>query len=432
MANILLTFCHLSWQKGSAAQVISFVNELRQHEDDIDFVLLSHFTDLDQALAHKHRVRTAGFPFSASITQDLRSLHLVVLQLALILWALLKKARISVPLLINNPVARAYLEADLVADLSGDSYRDRPGGFSPAHNVHVLATVLLNKPLVLVSQSIGPFRWYNRNITSRLLNRSDLIYVREKETVQILNNLGVDKGLVMVAPDIAFRLPLPCHEEINDLLEAEGLVTEKLQRPWIGISVSCLMMDKPAENTDYQTLMSNLCSRLHRKYGASIILVPHAINPTILGPDDYGACDLVFGKLNRPEWVKVIDKDYSPVELKGIISRCEIFIAARMHAGIAALSSSVPTVLLSWSHKYVGLMQEIGLQKYVWEVAAAPEGGLEQLIDELWQNRSDIRAILTSYNCSTKMEIDHVVNRMLMMPCFGWSSLHQRKEHAPT
>ena len=135
MANILLTFCHLSWQKGSAAQVISFVNELRQHEDDIDFVLLSHFTDLDQALAHKHRVRTAGFPCSARITQDLRSLHHVVLQLALILWALLKKVRISVPLLINNPVARAYLEADLVADLSGDSYRDRPGGFSPAHNV---------------------------------------------------------------------------------------------------------------------------------------------------------------------------------------------------------------------------------------------------------------------------------------------------------
>ena len=41
MKKILMTFTNVSWQKGSAAQVFSFVREMRKLDADLEFTLLS-------------------------------------------------------------------------------------------------------------------------------------------------------------------------------------------------------------------------------------------------------------------------------------------------------------------------------------------------------------------------------------------------------
>lgn len=85
-----------------------------------------------------------------------------------------------------------------------------------------------------------------------------------------------------------------------------------------------------------------------------------------------------------------------------------------MHAAIAALSSNVPTIMLSWSHKYSGLMQEIGLEHCVWQSGGCA-AELEQLIDWTWERRGPIRAVLEAYNETAREAVQNEV-RFLLEP----------------
>lgn len=107
-----------------------------------------------------------------------------------------------------------------------------------------------------------------------------------------------------------------------------------------------------------------------------------------------------------------IDEDPSASELKALISRCELFLGATMHAAIAALSSDVPTIMLSWSHKYSGLMEQIGLERFVWDMES-PVEELEQLIEEVWETRSAIREVLRRYNETAQASVRLEVSRVL-------------------
>ncbi len=44
------------------------------------------------------------------------------------------------------------------------------------------------------------------------------------------------------------------------------------------------------------------------------------------------------------------------MQYKGIAARSALMVAERMHAGIAALSSGVPTVTIGYSRKFAGIM----------------------------------------------------------------------------
>lgn len=70
-----------------------------------------------------------------------------------------------------------------------------------------------------------------------------------------------------------------------------------------------------------------------------------------------------------------------------MIGRCAVFCGARMHANIAALSSSVPVVALSYSHKTPGIMAACGLADFVVPAAEITAERLEALIDQAVSER---------------------------------------------
>ena len=94
--------------------------------------------------------------------------------------------------------------------------------------------------------------------------------------------------------------------------------------------------------------------------------------------------------------VSIIKGDYSPQELKGIIGKSYLFIGARMHSNIASLSMHVPTIALSWSHKYYGIMKMVEQEKYVCNIRATSFDELVSIIDDAWSNRNEIRKNLIS------------------------------------
>jgi polysaccharide pyruvyl transferase WcaK-like protein len=416
LPEILLTFAGVAAQKGSAAQVVSLVSQIRQMRPDVRLTVLSHYSDLDAPWAAQLGIDVAGYPLELRVTQTSRSLRLMGLQIGTIATALGRRVWLPASTASSDVVSSAYRRADLVLDLSGDSYRDPPGGRSIAHNVNLLACQAMRVPYAIVSQSLGPFRWRNRPLTRYCLNRARVVYVREKNTVRALTGMGVRSSLLHLAPDLAFALP-PASESAIDRIAASafpGWAT--LPRPFIGISISELIFNRLPRPDRRPALEAMLRLTLHinRTLGASIFLIPHYIVPPQLGSDDRSAADLLARELGDPRWLHVFRRDSSASEIKGLISRFDAFVACRMHAGIAALSSGVPTLMVGWSPKYAGVMDEIGLRRFVSDVRDRDTAGLVRRFDSLWYERENLRDCLTQFNRSTGLAIRQAVERLML------------------
>jgi len=270
-------------------------------------------------------------------------------------------------------------------------------------------------PYVLVSQSLGPFRRHNRPLTRYCLNKARLIYIREKRTSRVLRDMGVRADLLALAPDVAFTLPSASFDEMNSLLRSECLNIERLPRPWIGISPSSLFLTRFSRlnRQRFVSGMTKLALHVHRTVGGTVFLIPHEIRPPQLGIDDLAAADVLSKALAFPPWLHTIRGNYSPSEIKSLVSCFDAFIACRMHAGIAALSSSVPTLMISWSHKYEGVMEELGLSQFVWNFFDLKGRDLSSLWDELWTHRRSVCERLEEFNSQADASISKVVESIL-------------------
>jgi len=408
--TVLLTFATVSWQKGSAAQVVSLVGELRRVRTDLRFRLLSHCPELDRGPAEDLGIDVVDPGFAPDASRNRRSIGMLGKRLRCTARCLLGR---NPPWRAGSaePLARAYALADFVLDLSGDSYRDPPGGFALAHHANLLASLAARTPYGLVSQSLGPFLSFNRPLVRYFLERAALLYIRERRTREILLQLGVRSDRIQLAPDVAFALPAASADPI---WRAEALDGDRVPRPWIGLSVSNLavqLADGKGRNR-YLEAMARLTRHLRSKYRASVFLIPHEINPPYYGSDDRSAADLLLSEMGRPSWMHAIRGDYGPSCLKGFIRECDAMIASRMHAAIAGLSSGIPTLLVAWSHKYGGVMDDIGLEDCVWDQNAPGVATVDELFDRLWDRRDWVRERLLEYTTRARREIGVMCTRI--------------------
>jgi colanic acid/amylovoran biosynthesis protein len=423
--KVFVTFGGLSWQKGSAAQLISLTMVMRAIRGDIRVVLESHAYDLDEQPARELGIEIVGHRGAGERSPNEGSYRLLVIHLGLMLWAVLRRIGCNLRFLARNEIAQHLLESDLVADLSGDSYRDRPGGIALAHTAFLLSALVCKKPVVIVSQSLGPFRWYSRALTRVCLNRLDRIYVRERRTVSLLREMGVSNARISLAPDVAFCLPPAPEYHARRFLPEALTAAQARGEPVVGISTSSLLASLCGPER-YEDLMARIIRFVRRRYGAVVLLVPHVVTPSGWGSDDSAAARRLVRVLGGDSGVYEVTGNPGASELKWVISQCELLLAARMHAAIAGLSSNVPTIMLSWSHKYSGLMQEIGLEQCVWEIdRSAPH--LERLVEWTWERRGWIRELLAAYNGNAQIAVHDEVRSLLEAAAASRSSLVDRQ-----
>ncbi len=83
------------------------------------------------------------------------------------------------------------------------------------------------------------------------------------------------------------------------------------------------------------------------------------------------------------------------VQTKFLISQCRFFIGARTHATIAAWSTSVPTVSISYSIKALGLNTDLfGDLSYVLETPRISRNTLWESLEKLRADEEKIKNLL--------------------------------------
>ena len=96
------------------------------------------------------------------------------------------------------------------------------------------------------------------------------------------------------------------------------------------------------------------------------------------GAEDRGLILSLNNQLDEP--LEVIEEN-DPLVIKGIIASATAVFCSRYHGCISALSSGIPCIATSWSHKYEALYEEYGVSNLLLS-ADTNEPHLQRLIDE--------------------------------------------------
>jgi len=400
MTNVLLINTNCSWNKGSAAQVISTTETLRRLIPDANFTLISNSPELDSKLCAIHSIKVAGPNVKNPFSKHSRLLRLFRLSYYLFrcaLWSALCKTKLNVKKLLDEEILTEYDKADIIIDLSGDTLSDK-GTYSVFSLFGTLIGILLKKKVTIYSQSIGPFKKITVPLARFCLNRANLIVVRENVTKDYLKDICVNNPSVYLAADIAFLLEPAPPEKVREVISKEIIKTNKKNGPLIGIGASALVCRSfKSKNNVHVALMAKIADYLVEKLNAQVVFISHVIVPPKYGShDDRFVAEKIYQLARNKNRIKIMKGDYSPEELKGIIGQCDLFIGARMHSNIASTSMHVPTIALAWSHKYYGIMKMLEQEKYVCDVGTTTFNELVSKINDAWSNRDDIRKELAS------------------------------------
>jgi polysaccharide pyruvyl transferase WcaK-like protein len=304
-------------------------------------------------------------------------------------------------LIERNPVLQQIMAADFIAALSGgDSFSDIYGLRNLIYvSLPQILALALKKPLVLLPQTVGPFKGsIARAIARHILSRAALVYTRDRSSMgDIRNCLGANARLdrFLFCYDVGFALqPVEPREEQQETWKAPT------DRPLVGFNVSGLLYKGGYSGNnifglkvDYPQLVEDIIEYLINQKGASVLLVPHVFGESGKGEADTPVCRMLYEKL-QPRYGKRISLAaccYDQSEIKYVIGRCDFFIGSRMHACIAAVSQSVPAVSIAYSRKFIGVMDTVGMGDCVADPRAISDRQILEIIDKAYDNRNVIR-----------------------------------------
>jgi polysaccharide pyruvyl transferase WcaK-like protein len=319
---------------------------------------------------------------------------------------------------------------DLLLILDVDSYNERYYGslltlFRLTHLL--LAQLLIRKPIILGPATIGqfttPFTYF---IAKQLFKRCDFVAAREKTTKTYLTDMGLTKESTPLIPELGYVMAPAGSERIDTIFQINGIARSK--KRLVGIAPSQqlpslgLFNNYPTE--ERQTLnfylMKEIILHIQLQFDAEFILVAHSPNFQTQ-KDDRIICQKLYYDLKNYARISLVKGDYSADELKGVIGRCDIFVACRMHAAIAALSQGIPTVSLTYGQKYAGVIGDmLNMHDCLISIEQRDYSSfltsLKAKTDMLFQNHAAINRELTARMAVVEQQVQLYANLIKLSP----------------
>ncbi len=283
---------------------------------------------------------------------------------------------------LNGDIAKK--DIDVIFDISGFAYGDQWGAM-PASNLALLLNKVGKKPtkLFLMPQAFGPFSSSNsQSAIKSIIDKAVLLFARDKISFSHLTAISGTKKNILMAPDIT----LTFHQ---NNYPKEG---------YCCIVPNERMLDKASEEWNkeiYLEVFGNIISKISNESAIQIKILVHDNS----GGDKILAKSL-YDKFSIDKNINLVQEE-DAAKLKAIIAKSNFIVGSRFHALASSLSSSVPCLAISWSHKYQMLFDDFGLSGFVYE---KPENSIYNKLNELLieESNEELRTILIKKNQEIK------------------------------
>ena len=266
-------------------------------------------------------------------------------------------------------VAKLFRNSDLFLFGGGSLLQDITSSRSLLYYLTILKIALMCKiKVMLYGNGIGPLdKKINRKITRSILNKVDLITLRDDLSDKLLCEIGVNVPPIKITADPAFTLTpsnLPDHKAV---LSAAGIETDKKY------AVIAIREWKNAA-PDFTDIIAKSLDAIYERHNIVPVFVPM----------QYGTDNEISEKIISKMKFKgyFIDKALEVSEIFSLVQNSALTVGMRLHTLIYATTLGVPVIALSYDPKVTAFMQSIN-QPLCLDVEKLSEKDLTEMLYSL-------------------------------------------------
>jgi colanic acid/amylovoran biosynthesis protein len=357
-----------SWKnKGDAAIVISLLEDIKKQFPDSEISLSSHDPkDVKKYGNYPFYNNTEFFIFKKSDKLFLKLIKSIFFLFRIFIFKSFLKIKIDSSFLFSKVLREkinSYKKFDLVIACGGGYLSTKSFGSVITKLIFVYdfyLSKIFNKQYILYHQSVGPFNNYlDWLLLKKPLNGAKIIICREKLTFNRLKKYGLNN--LILSSDIAFNLRVK---------KISCLGRYKFNKKKINVGITVRKWFRGNRQKIYEKEISKfIIKTLNNNPDIYFYFIPQVIYGDN-EDDDILISKNIYSLLSKfqKKRVKIINDDFSPKNLKWIISQMDYFVGTRMHSNIFALSSYVKTLAISYEPKTWGIMKMLKLESYVIDI----------------------------------------------------------------
>lgn len=229
--------------------------------------------------------------------------------------------------------------------------------------------IRLRKPLVLFTQSLGPFeKPANRKTMKQIADAALLVLLRDEKSQRHLREIGVTHERLKVVSDSVFALAR------KDWLQAPAPRAHR-ERPRVAVSVRRWThfegRDRDAGTDLYENAVADAVTALVREKNAEVVFLSTCQGIPQYLYDDSEVAERLCERLAPDVRASVsVDRGFhSPAALMDVLRGFDFAISTRMHMAIMGLCVGLPVLPIAYEFKTTELFKTLGQGEWVTDIS---------------------------------------------------------------
>lgn len=405
MKKITITNAYTWNNKGDAGILLATIDCLKKVYNEVEVNILSFTPNLDR---EKYSSDVSIKNVESNILNPHPYKHTKIGKIIAIIKLIIKLIFIQIGMvcfrkktILKNKSLTLLNDSDIIV-VCGGGFLGGKKLDSLMHLYQIYINSLFNKPLYVIGNSIEPINnKFVKRMTDNVLKKVDFIFAREEITEEYLSTI-LNKNKHCQIPDMAFMLE-DLHFEfpfLETLRERYDVLFGITVRDWN----FPLLSDKNKAMNNYINALQETLTYYIKEKNACFIFIPQVI---VEHGDDAEVAKKIKEQLPNELKERFIIRcdDFSPYEIKSLISQLDYFVGTRMHSNIFATSMKVPTVAIAYEKKTNGIMKTLNLEDYIIEINTITSEKLIKKIEVMMKNNKDIRRHLDNRIQEIRKEI---------------------------
>ena len=277
--------------------------------------------------------------------------------------------------LVNRQFVKAIKKADIVISTGGHHITTMFVHDAASPQIFDMAAALLyKKPLLLWSQSIGPFKFKSHKswlMVQKILSSAARIFIRDEDSAEKIKKMRVSLEHVSKTYESVFGL---C-----DIVKSR---TKPSERPLVmGVSVYVhTRANRPKEYKKNTYCFASLINHATQA-GYKVRFFPMELQGT-----DRDFIEAVINKVNKEENCEIVEDFPGTSDHINAISQCRLFVGHKTHSQIFSLVAATPLLAIAYHKKTEDFMVQYGLEEYCITDAQISAEKLIELFDKINDN----------------------------------------------
>lgn len=316
-----------------------------------------------------------------SIVSDLKSINPNITITALSGNAKLTKKLYGIKTINRlNPfsIIREFKSAKLLISGGGTLIQDATSTKSLLYYLGIISLAKkLGLKVMLYANGMGPIKDKNIKKVEKVLNRVELITLRENVSLEEIKRCNITRPNVLVTADPAFNLT-----SASDLRAAEILSEYSIDSNAKIVAVS--VRESSGNPKNFECEMAAALDGIARK-GYLPVFIPMQMKM------DLDISLRIAAKMQ--EQSRVIDCELSVCDMLAVIGRCSIACGMRLHMLIFASVMNVPMAGIAYDPKIKGFMEYMNQNNYI-ELSKFSSGAFYSIAENALENSDELRVQL--------------------------------------